>query len=134
MSRLQKLLGVGKGYLERLPPVDVHKLLRIVLMNLPYIVIFYVGNKLAWLYQYCVGDSMIERLMVLILNFQMAFSRILPSMHKNELLVGITGAVAVKLMVYMKGKKCQKVPAGSGVWFGKMGDGKRHCTLYRPGI
>lgn len=52
MSRLQKLLGVGKGYLERLPPVDVHKLLRIVLMNLPYIVIFYVGNKLAWLYQY----------------------------------------------------------------------------------
>ena len=120
MSRLQKLLGVGKGYLERLPPVDVHKLLRIVLMNLPYIVIFYVGNKLAWLYQYCVGDSMIERLMVLILNFQMAFSRILPSMHKNELLVGITGAVAVKLMVYMKGKNAKKfrqgVEYGSARW------------------
>lgn len=89
MSRLQKLLGVGKGYLERLPPVDVHKLLRIVLMNLPYIVIFYVGNKLAWLYQYCVGDSMIERLMVLILNFQMAFSRILPSMHKMNCWLGL---------------------------------------------
>lgn len=120
MSRLQKLLGVGKGYLERLPPVGVHKLLRIVLMNLPYIVIFYVGNKLAWLYQYCVGDSMIERLMVLILNFQMAFSRILPSMHKNELLVGITGAVAVKLMVYMKGKNAKKfrqgVEYGSARW------------------
>ena len=112
MSRLQKLLGVGKGYLERLPPVDVHKLLRIVLMNLPYIVIFYVGNKLAWLYQYCVGDSMIERLMVLVLNFQMAFSRILPSMHKNELLVGLTGAVAVKLMVYMKGKNAKKFRQG----------------------
>lgn len=40
MSRLQKLLGVGKGYLERLPPVDVHKLLRIILLNLPYIMIF----------------------------------------------------------------------------------------------
>ena len=120
MSRLQKLLGVGKGYLERLPPVDVHKLLRIVLMNLPYIVIFYVGNKLAWLYQYCVGDSMIERLMVLILNFQMAFSRILPSMHKNELLVGLTGAVGVKLMVYLKGKNAKKfrqgVEYGSARW------------------
>ena len=120
MSRLQKLLGVGKGYLERLPPVDVHKLLRIVLMNFPYIVIFYVGNKLAWLYQYCVGDSMIERLMVLVLNFQMAFSRILPSMHKNELLVGITGAVAVKLLVYMKGKNAKKfrqgVEYGSARW------------------
>ena len=88
MSRLQKLLGVGKGYLERLPPVDVHKLLRLILLNLPYIMIFYVGNKLAWLYQYCAGNSMIERLIVLVLNFQLAFSRILPSMHKNELLVG----------------------------------------------
>lgn len=57
MSRLQKLLGVGKGYLERLPPVDVHKLLRLILLNLPYIMIFYVGNKLAWLYQYCAGNS-----------------------------------------------------------------------------
>ena len=104
MSRLQKLLGVGKGYLERLPPVDVHKLLRIVLMNFPYIVIFYVGNKLAWLYQYCVGDSMIERLMELVFKIQMALSWILTSMRYNELLVGITGAVAVKLLVYMKGK------------------------------
>ena len=127
MSRLQKLLGVGKGYLERLPPVDVHKLLRIVLMNLPYIVIFYVGNKLAWLYQYCVGDSMIERLMVLVLNFQMAFSRILPSMHKNELLVGLTGAVAVKLMVYMKGK----MPKSSGrEWSMVRQDGGRQKTLH----
>ena len=120
MSRLQKLLGVGKGYLERLPPVDVHKLLRLILLNLPYIMIFYVGNKLAWLYQYCAGNSMIERLMVLILNFQMAFSRILPSMHKNELLVGLTGAVGVKLMVYLKGKNAKKfrqgVEYGSARW------------------
>lgn len=43
MSRLQKLLGVGKGYLERLPPVDVHKLLRLILLNLPYIMIFMWG-------------------------------------------------------------------------------------------
>ncbi len=35
MSRLQKLLGVGKGYRERFPSVDVHKLLRLILLNLP---------------------------------------------------------------------------------------------------
>ena len=120
MSRLQKLLGVGKGYLERLPPVDVHKLLRLILLNLPYIMIFYVGNKLAWLYQYCAGNSMIERLIVLVLNFQLAFSRILPSMHKNELLVGLTGAVGVKFMVYLKGKNAKKfrqgVEYGSARW------------------
>ena len=120
MSRLQKLPGIGKGYLERLPPMDVHKLLRIVLMNLPYIVIFYVGNKLAWLYQYCVGNSMVERMMVLVLNFQLAFSRILPSMHKDELMVGLTAAVGVKLMVYLKGKNAKKfrqgVEYGSARW------------------
>ena len=132
MSRLQKLLGVGKGYLERLPPVDVHKLLRIVLMNLTYIVIFYVGNKLAWLYQYCVGDSMIERLMVLILNFQMAFSRILPSMHKNELLVGITGAVAVKLMVYMKGKNAKKFRQGVEYGSARWGTAKNIAPFIDP--
>ena len=77
---------------------------------------------------------MIERLMVLVLNFQMAFSRILPSMHKNELLVGITGAVAVKLLVYMKGKNAKKFREGVEYGSAKMGDGKRHCTLYRPGI
>lgn len=127
MSRLQKLLGVGKGYLERLPPVDVHKLLRIILLNLPYIMIFYVGNKLAWLYQYCAGNSMIERLMVLILNFQLAFSRILPSMHKNELLVGLTGAVGVKLMVYLKGK----MPKSSGrEWSMVRLDGGQQKTLH----
>ena len=41
-------------------------------------------------------------------------------MHKNELLVGITGAVAVKLMVYMKGKNAKKfrqgVEYGSARW------------------
>lgn len=127
MSRLQKLLGVGKGYLERLPPVDVHKLLRLILLNLPYIMIFYVGNKLAWLYQYCAGNSMIERLIVLVLNFQLAFSRILPSMHKNELLVGLTGAVGVKLMVYLKGK----MPKSSGrEWNMVRLDGGQQKTLH----
>ena len=113
--------------------MDVHKLLRIVLMNLPYIVIFY-GNKLAWLYQYCVGDSMIERLMVLVLNFQMAFSRILPSMHKNELLVGITGAVAVKLLVYMKGKNAKKFRQGVEYGSARWGTAKGICTLLSTSI
>ena len=107
--------------------MDVHKLFLDCSDESSIYRIFYARKYLAWLYQYCVGDSMIERLMVLILNFQMAFSRILPSMHKNELLVGITGAVAVKLMVYMKGKM-PKVPAGSGGMVRQ--DGGRKKTLH----
>lgn len=41
-------------------------------------------------------------------------------MHKNELLVGLTGAVGVKLMVYLKGKNAKKfrqgVEYGSARW------------------
>ena len=55
-------------------------------------------------------------------------------MHKNELLVGITGAVAVKLLVYMKGKNAKKFRQGVEYGSARWGTAKRHCTLYRPGI
>lgn len=70
---------------------------------------------------------MIERLIVLVLNFQLAFSRILPSMHKNELLVGLTGAVGVKLMVYLKGKNAKSF---GREWSMVRLDGGQQKTLY----
>ena len=90
-------------------------------MNTPYVIIFYLVDKEAWLYQYCQGDSSVERLMVLLLNFQMAFTSVLPSIEKMPLLAGFTGALAVKLLVMMKMKNAKEVPAGCGVWICKMG-------------
>ncbi len=54
-----------------MPAVDKKRLL---MMNIPYVIVFYLADKLAWLYRFCVGESAIERLGVLFLNFQMAFS------------------------------------------------------------
>ena len=132
MNRFQKMRKVCKGYLERIPPLLIQSFqwgadwlrekildlgeylkrnsLRILALNTPYVIIFYLVDKEAWLYQYCQGDSSVERLMVLLLNFQMAFTSVLPSIEKMPLLAGFTGALAVKLLVMMKMKNAKKFP------------------------
>ena len=54
-----------QNVIGRLPEVDIK---RLFLTNLPYVLVFYIVNKLAWLYQYCQGNSLLERLSVLTLN------------------------------------------------------------------
>ena len=142
MNRFQKMRKVCKGYLERIPPLLIQSFqwgadwlrekildlgeylkrnsLRILALNTPYVIIFYLVDKEAWLYQYCQGDSSVERLMVLLLNFQMAFTSVLPSIEKMPLLAGFTGALAVKFLVMMKMKNAKKfrqgVEYGSARW------------------
>ena len=100
-----------------LPPVDWKHLL---MLNIPYVIVFYLVDKVAWLYRYCIGDSLIEKLGVLFLNFSLAFQNFLPSFHPQDLLVGVTGAALVKLAVYLKGKNAKKyrkgVEYGSARW------------------
>ena len=55
---------------SHLPPVDGKRLL---MMNIPYVIVFYLIDKVAWLYRYCIGDSLIEKLGVLFLNFHLHF-------------------------------------------------------------
>ena len=102
---------------EKMLPVDVK---RLAMLNIPYVIVFYLVDKLAWLYRHCVGDSLIEKSMALFLNFQLAFENPIPSIHGGDLLAGVAGAVAVKLMVYLKGKNAKKyrqgVEYGSARW------------------
>lgn len=102
---------------EKTPPVDVK---RLAMLNIPYVIVFYLVDKLAWLYRHCIGDSLIEKAMALFLNFQLAFENPIPSIHGVDLLAGATGAVAVKVMVYLKGKNAKKyrqgVEYGSARW------------------
>ena len=102
---------------EKMPSVDVK---RLVMLNIPYVIVLYLVDKLAWLYRHCVGEAFIDKAMTLFLNFQLAFENPLPSMHGFDLLTGIIGAAAVKLMVYLKGKNAKKyrqgVEYGSARW------------------
>ena len=115
---LQSLTGKIAGSLaEKFSMIDKKRLL---MMNIPYIIVFYLVDKLAWLYRHCVGNSFAEKAGVLFLNFQMAFDNPLPSFYAYDLAVGAIGAAAVKGMVYLKGKNAKKyrqgVEYGSARW------------------
>ena len=102
---------------EKLQTVNLKK---VIAMNIPYIIFFYVVEKEAWLYRHCVGDSVVKKLGILFLSFNLAFQNPLPSFHLFDLAVGIAGAAAFRLFVYYKGKNAKKyrqgVEYGSARW------------------
>ena len=93
----------------KMQSVDMKKL---ILLNFPYIIAFYMVEKAAWLYRYCNGDTIVDRLMVLFMNFGLAYKSYLPSVHPFDLLVGLIGAAALKAVIYFKGKNAKKYRQG----------------------
>ena len=83
-----------------------------VAMNIPYVIAFYLVEKEAWLYRHCVGESVEEKLWVLFQNFGIAFQNPFPSLHLWDIGIGVTGAVILKLIVYVKGKNAKKFRQG----------------------
>ena len=51
----------------KMQSADVKKL---ILLNFPYIIAFYMVEKAAWLYRYCNGDTIVDRLMVLFTHYR----------------------------------------------------------------
>ena len=93
---------------------------KFITLNFPYLNIFYLVEKSAWLYRHCVGDSVVDKLYALFLNFNLAFAKPLPSFHPYDLLAGVIGAVAVKGFLYYRSKNAKKfrqgVEYGSARW------------------
>ena len=71
---------------------------RLVILNIPYLAIFYVADKGSWLYRHCLGESMVQRLGVMLVNFRLAFLSWLPSLHLQDLTVGIMIAGCMRLV------------------------------------
>lgn len=108
---------VSEWFAGQKQKIDVKKM---VILNIPYIIFFYLSEKVAWLYRHCIGDSIVEKLGVVFLNFNLAFQNPFPSFHIYDIAAGITCAVALKLFVYYKGKNAKKyrqgVEYGSARW------------------
>ena len=85
---------------------------RILVLNLPYFIMFYLVNRGAWLFRHCTGDSQIERLGVMLINFSLAFTHLLPSIYFTDLLAGTAAAVFLKLAVVYRGKNAKKFRHG----------------------
>ena len=103
--------------MEKLQKIQVK---RLVILNLPYFFIFYVADKGSWLYRHCLGESMVQRLGVMLVNFRLAFLSWLPSIALQDLTVGVLVAGALKLVVYYRSKNAKKfrqgVEYGSARW------------------
>ena len=102
---------------EKLQKIQVK---RLVILNLPYFFIFYVADKGSWLYRHCLGENMVQRLGVMLVNFRLAFLSWLPSIALQDLTVGVLVASALKLVVYYRSKNAKKfrqgVEYGSARW------------------
>ena len=81
-----------------------------LLPNLPYLLFVYLFDKLCQAVRLAPGLDASEKFLHLSQGFTEAFSSGLPSLHPLDLLVGIAGAVIVRLVVYAKGKNARKYP------------------------
>lgn len=48
---------------------------KFITLNIPYLIVFYIVDKAAWLYRYCIGDSVINKLYALCLSIRKCIKR-----------------------------------------------------------
>ena len=96
-------------FTERVGKLDVKKM---IAMNIPYLICFYLADKTAWLYRHCIGGNIAQKLGAVFMNFGLAFQNYLPSFHLFDLTIGILTAVLMKTAVYYRWKNAKKFRQG----------------------
>lgn len=85
---------------------------KVVVMNFPFLIVFYVADKAAWLYRHCVGASAVVKLGVMLMNFQLAFTKSIPSFVLTDLAWGVGTAVMLKAVLVYRSKNAKKFRHG----------------------
>ena len=85
---------------------------KLLILNLPYLLFVYLFDKVGAAIRLSPGADASGKLLHLGEGFAAAFSSIAPSFHPADLLIGIAGAVIVRLAVYFKGKNAKKYRKG----------------------
>lgn len=93
---------------------------KMLLPNLPYAVIGLFATKIGQAWRLTPGADFSAKILGLMNGLSAAFESIAPSFHPVDLTVGILLAVALRLVVYIKGKNAKKyrknVEYGSARW------------------
>lgn len=93
-----------------------------VILNIPYIIIGLFATNLGEAWRIATGTNASEKVQSLVLDgvFSKAFENMMPSLVPFDFLVGILFGVALRLVVYIKGKNAKKfrhnVEYGSARW------------------
>ena len=88
------------------------ELKKLLVLNLPYLLFVYLFAKCGQAYRLAAGADASAKLLHLTSGISAAFANPLPSLHPFDLCVGVVGAVAVRLIVYSKGKNAKKYRKG----------------------
>ena len=93
---------------------------KLIIPNIPYVFFVYLFDKVGQAVRLAPGADISEKILNITQGFSEAFSNALPSVHPLDLLIGIVGAVVIRLIVYVKGKNAKKyrkaVEYGSARW------------------
>ncbi|MGM9564780.1 VirD4-like conjugal transfer protein, CD1115 family [Evtepia sp.] len=93
---------------------------KLILLNLPYLLFVYPFDKLAQAFRLAPGADLSGKLLSIGDGFTAAFSGMGLSLHPTDLLIGLAGAVILRLAVWMKGKNAKKyrhgIEYGSARW------------------
>ena len=93
---------------------------KLILTNLPYILFVYPFDKVSQAFRLAPGADLSAKLLAIGDGFAAAFSSMGLSLNPIDLLIGIAGAVILRVAVYMKGKNAKKyrhgVEYGSARW------------------
>ena len=93
---------------------------KLFLLNLPYLLFVYPFDKLAQAFRLAPGADLSVKLLSIGDGFTAALSSPWLSFHPTDLLIGIAGAVILRMAVYLKGKSAKKyrhgIEYGSARW------------------
>lgn len=89
---------------------------KVIIKNLPFLIFFWIADKLAYLYRISDGNKVIG----MITGIAEVLKSPLFSFHIIDILIGVLGAFAIKSIIYLKGKNAKKyrkgIEYGSARW------------------
>ena len=93
---------------------------KLLILNAPYLLFVYLFDKLGEAVRLAPGADASQKLLHMGEGFTAAFSSYAPSFHPVDLLIGLAGALIIRLAVYIKGKNAKKyrkgIEYGSARW------------------
>ena len=108
------------------------ELKKLLVLNLPYLLFVYLFAKCGQAYRLAAGVDASAKLLHLTSGISAAFASPLPSLHPFDLCVGVVGAVAVRLIVYSKGKNAKKYRKGEEYGSARWGTAKDIAPYIDP--
>ena len=93
---------------------------KLLILNFPYLIFVYLFDKVGQAVRLAPGVDLSGKLLSIVDGFTAAFSSLAPSFHPVDLLIGVVGAVLIRLAIYLKGKNAKKyrkgIEYGSARW------------------